>query len=107
MKSPGVTVRPIITIDGSHEVNDVFLEDVRVPGENLIGEDNKGWTYAKFLLRNERTSMAGIGRSTRYLDRLKHIGRTEDGEHDPTFARFVKERARVELDVRALEAPEL
>ena len=54
-----------------HEVNDVFLEDVRVPVENLIGEENKGWTYAKFLLGNERTSMAGIGRSTRYLERLK------------------------------------
>jgi hypothetical protein len=65
MKSPGVTVRPIITIDGSHEVNDVFLENVRVPAENLVGEENKGWTYAKFLLGNERTSMASIGRSTR------------------------------------------
>ena len=73
MKSPGVTVRPIITIDGSHEVNDVFLENVRVPVENLIGEENKGWTYAKFLLGNERTSMAGIGRSTRYIEKLKKI----------------------------------
>jgi len=81
MKSPGVTVRPIITIDGSHEVNDVFLEDVRVPAGNLIGEENKGWTYAKFLLGNERTSMAGIGRSTRYLERLKHIVRTEVRDH--------------------------
>ena len=78
MKSPGVTVRPIITIDGSHEVNDVFLEDVRVPVENLIGEENKGWTYAKFLLGNERTSMAGIGRSTRYLERLKQIVKNRD-----------------------------
>ena len=78
MKSPGVTVRPIITIDGSHEVNDVFLEDVRVPVENLIGEENKGWTYAKFLLGNERTSMAGIGRSTRYLNRLKQIVKDRD-----------------------------
>ena len=78
MKSPGVTVRPIITIDGSHEVNDVFLEDVRVPVENLIGEENKGWTYAKFLLGNERTSMAGIGRSTRYLARLKQIVRDRE-----------------------------
>jgi len=59
MNTAGVTVRPIITIDGSHEVNDVFLEDVRVPVDNLIGEENKGWTYAKFLLGNERTSMAG------------------------------------------------
>jgi len=107
MKSPGVSVRPIITIDGSHEVNDVFLEDVRVPAENLIGEENKGWTYAKFLLGNERTSMAGIGRSTRYLERLKHIVRTEVGEDDPTFGEFIKEIARVELDVLALEATEL
>ena len=107
MKSPGVTVRPIITIDGSHEVNDVFLEDVRVPAGNLIGEENKGWTYAKFLLGNERTSMAGIGRSTRYLERLKHIVRTEVGEDDPTFGEFIKEIARVELDVLALEATEL
>src|SRR5687767_12513977 len=98
MKSPGVTVRPIITIDGSHEVNDVFLEDVRVPVENLIGEENKGWTYAKFLLGNERTSMAGIGRSTRYLARLKQIVRTEVGEDDPAFGEFIREIARVELD---------
>ena len=100
MKSPGVTVRPIITIDGSHEVNDVFLEDVRVPAENLIG-------YAKFLLGNERTSMAGIGRSTRYLNRLKQIVKTEISEDDPSFGEFIKDIARVELDVLALEATEL
>jgi alkylation response protein AidB-like acyl-CoA dehydrogenase len=107
MTSPGVTVRPIITIDGAHEVNDVFLEDVRVPVENLIGEENKGWTYAKFLLGNERTSMAGIGRSTRYLRRLKDIVRSDIPEDDPAFAEFVREIARVELDVLALEATEL
>src|SRR3982074_2880618 len=107
MKSPGVTVRPIITIDGSHEVNDVFLEDVRVPVENLIGEENKGWTYAKFLLGNERTSMAGIGRSTRYLDRLKHIVKTAIAEDQPLLGELIKESARVELDVLALEATEL
>ena len=107
MKSPGVTVRPIITIDGSHEVNDVFLEDVRVPVENLIGEENKGWTYAKFLLGNERTSMAGIGRSTRYLNRLKQIVKAEIAEDDPSFGEFIKDIARVELDVLALEATEL
>jgi alkylation response protein AidB-like acyl-CoA dehydrogenase len=77
MKSPGVSVRPIITIDGSHEVNDVFLENVRVPAENLIGEENKGWTYAKFLLGNERTSMAGIGRSIRALNSLRKIVESE------------------------------
>ena len=107
MKSPGVTVRPIITIDGSHEVNDVFLEDVRVPVENLIGEENKGWTYAKFLLGNERTSMAGIGRSTRYLDRLKKIVKAEIAADDPAHLEFSKEIARIELDVLALEATEL
>jgi alkylation response protein AidB-like acyl-CoA dehydrogenase len=107
MKSPGVTVRPIITIDGSHEVNDVFLEDVRVPVENLIGEENKGWTYAKFLLGNERTSMAGIGRSTRYIDKLKKIVKAEIPADDPAHLEFVKEIARVELDVLALEATEL
>ena len=107
MKSPGITVRPIITIDGSHEVNDVFLEDVRVPIENLIGEENKGWTYAKFLLGNERTSMAGIGRSTRSLNRLKAIVDQEIGEYDPARGEFVRDIARVELDLLALEATEL
>jgi alkylation response protein AidB-like acyl-CoA dehydrogenase len=107
MKSPGVTVRPIITIDGSHEVNDVFLEDARVPAENLIGDENKGWTYAKFLLGNERTSMAGIGRSMRYLKKLKQIVRAEVDESDPAHLDFVREIARIELDVLALEATEL
>jgi alkylation response protein AidB-like acyl-CoA dehydrogenase len=103
MKSPGVSVRPIITIDGSHEVNDVFLENVRVPVENLIGEENKGWTYAKFLLGNERTSMAGIGRSTRHLGRLKEIVRAEI----LAYLEFTRDIARIELDVLALEATEL
>jgi alkylation response protein AidB-like acyl-CoA dehydrogenase len=107
MKSPGVTVRPIITIDGSHEVNDVFLENVRVPVENLIGEENKGWTYAKFLLGNERTSMAGIGRSMRGLKKLKQIVRAEMDASDPAYSDFVREIARIELDVLALEATEL
>ena len=107
MKTPGVTVRPIITIDGAHEVNDVFLEDVRVPVANLIGEENKGWTYAKFLLGNERTSMAGIGRSTRYLRRLKDVVRNEVPEDDPGFGEMIRDIARVELDILALEATEL
>jgi alkylation response protein AidB-like acyl-CoA dehydrogenase len=107
MKTPGVTVRPIITIDGSHEVNDVFLEDVRVPVANRIGEENKGWTYAKFLLGNERTSMAGIGRSTRHLQRLKEIVKVEVAEDDPISGELMKDIARVELDILALEATEL
>jgi alkylation response protein AidB-like acyl-CoA dehydrogenase len=107
MKSPGVSVRPIITIDGSHEVNDVFLENVRVPAENLIGEENKGWTYAKFLLGNERTSMAGIGRSIRALNSLRKIVESEIPGDDPAHFEFIKEIARIELDVLALEATEL
>jgi len=107
MKSPGITVRPIIMIDGAPEVNDVFLENVRVPVENLIGEENKGWTYAKFLLGNERTSMAGIGRSTRYINRLKEIINAEFSSDDPGRTEFVAELARLEIDVMALEATEL
>jgi alkylation response protein AidB-like acyl-CoA dehydrogenase len=106
MKTPGVTVRPIITIDGSHEVNDVFFEDVRVPVDNLIGDENKGWTYAKFLLGNERTGMAGIGRSKRYIEDLKSIARAEFSPDDPTARDLAKEIARVEIDLIALEATE-
>src|SRR5271170_6335631 len=61
MKSPGVTVRPIALLDGGHEVNEIWFENVRVPVENRIGEENRGWTYAKFLLGHERTNIAGIG----------------------------------------------
>ena len=61
MKSPGVSVRPIIMLDGGHEINDVFFDNVKVPVQNLIGEENKGWTYAKFLLSHERSGNAGIG----------------------------------------------
>ncbi|MGH8240383.1 MAG: acyl-CoA dehydrogenase family protein, partial [Steroidobacteraceae bacterium] len=61
MKTPGITVRPIITMEGAHEVNEVWLENVKVPVENRIGEENKGWTYAKFLLGHERTNIAGVG----------------------------------------------
>ncbi len=73
MKSPGVSVRPIIMMDGEHEINEVWFEDVKVPVENLIGEENKGWTYAKFLLGHERTGIAGVGRSKRELKKLKQI----------------------------------
>ncbi len=61
MNTPGVDVRPIITLDGEHEVNEVFFTDVRVPVENLVGEENKGWTCAKYLLTYERTNIAGVG----------------------------------------------
>jgi alkylation response protein AidB-like acyl-CoA dehydrogenase len=106
MKTPGITVRPIITIDGSHEINDIFFENVRVPAENLIGEENKGWTYAKFLLGNERTSMAGTGRSKRNLKKLKAVIKSEIGADDPNAGDFLRDVARVEVELMALEAAE-
>ena len=104
MKTPGVTVRPIITLDGAHEVNEVWLEDVKVPLENLIGEENKGWTYAKFLLGHERTNIAGIGIAKRELARLKRIAEAEGRLDQPLFAARV---AQVEIDLMALEITNL
>jgi alkylation response protein AidB-like acyl-CoA dehydrogenase len=73
MNTPGVEVRPVVTLDGEHEVNEVFLTDVRVPVGNLVGEENRGWTYAKYLLTYERTNIAGIGFSVAALNRLRKI----------------------------------
>lgn len=100
MKSPGVTVRPIIMLDGGHEVNEVFFDNVEVPAENLIGEENKGWTYAKHLLSHERTNIADVNRAKRELERLKRIARNEGVYTD---ARFRDEIAKLEVDVVALE----
>ena len=71
--TPGVTVRPLITLDGAHEVNEVFFDNVKVPVENLVGEENKGWTCAKYLLTFERTGIAGVGISKAALAHLKTI----------------------------------
>ena len=76
MTSPGVTVRPIELIDGGHEVNEVWFEDVRVPAENLVGELNKGWDYAKFLLGNERVGVAPVGATKRVLAQAKDYARS-------------------------------
>ena len=100
MKSPGVSVRPIIMLEGGHEVNEVFFDNVEVPAENLIGEENKGWTYAKHLLSHERTNIADVNRSKRELERLKRIAKAE-GVYDDT--RFRDEIAKLEVDVVALE----
>ena len=100
MKSPGVTVRPIIMLDGEHEVNEVFFDNVEVPAQNLIGEENKGWTYAKYLLSHERTSVADVNRSKYELGRLKRIAKAEDLYDD---TRFRDEIAKLEVDVIALE----
>jgi alkylation response protein AidB-like acyl-CoA dehydrogenase len=109
MKTPGITVKPIIVLDGAREVNEVFFDNVKVPVENRVGEENKGWTYAKFLLVNERSGIAGVARSKKAVERLKEIAAAEliDGEpliEDEDFARKV---ADLEIDLAALEFTEL
>ena len=110
MKSPGVTVRPIITLGGEHEVNDVFLDNVKVPVDQRIFEENQGWTAAKFLLANERSGIAAVARSRRGIERVRNIASTELGDDsapllkDPLFKRKV---AELEIDLMALEYTEL
>jgi alkylation response protein AidB-like acyl-CoA dehydrogenase len=87
-------------MDGEHEVNEVFFDNVEVPAENLIGEENKGWTYAKFLLSHERTGIADVNRSKRELERVKRIAKAE-GVYDD--ARFRDQIALLEVDIVALE----
>ena len=100
MKSPGVSVRPIRLLDGSVEVNEVWFDNVKVPAENLIGEENKGWTYAKYLLGHERTNIADVNRAKRELERLKRIAKAEGVYED---SRFRDEIAKLEVEVVALE----
>ncbi|HYP71137.1 MAG TPA: acyl-CoA dehydrogenase family protein, partial [Variovorax sp.] len=109
MKSPGVEVRPIITLDGEHEVNEVFFTDVRVPAKNLVGEQDKGWTYAKYLLTYERTNIAGVGFSVAALEKLKRIARKvqRNGRplaEDPMFATRL---AKVEIDLENMKTTNL
>jgi len=105
MDSPGVTLRPIELIDGGHEVNEVFFEDVRVPAENLIGEENRGWDYAKFLLGNERVGVAPVASTKRLLAQAKeHARALQVGGRpladDPLMAARI---AELENEVLALE----
>ncbi|HET6848756.1 MAG TPA: acyl-CoA dehydrogenase family protein, partial [Gaiellales bacterium] len=105
MDTPGVTLRPIELIDGGHEVNEVFFEDVRVPAENLIGEENRGWDEAKFLLGNERVGIARVGFTKRMLAEAKERAReiTAGGRpliEDPRMAARI---AEVENELVALE----
>lgn len=109
MDSPGVSVRPIITIEGTREVNEVHFENVRVPVANLIGEEGMGWTYGKFLLQHERTSIAGVARSRYRLGRLKHkcaqaIHGAPPLRNDNNFSRKI---AATEIELKALEYTEL
>ena len=109
MHTPGVEVRPIITLDQEHEVNEVFFTDVRVPAENLVGEENKGWTCAKYLLTYERTNIAGVGQSSAALQRLQQIAATQQRQgkplaQDPIFAARL---ARVEIDLANMKTTNL
>lgn len=109
MTTPGIEVRPIITIDGGHEVNEVWLTDVRVPVENRVGEENQGWTYAKFLLAHERSGIAGVARSKRGIERLRDIASTELLEGTPLIKddSFARKISQLEIDLTALEFTEL
>ncbi|MGW5450906.1 acyl-CoA dehydrogenase family protein [Nocardia sp. NPDC003979] len=109
VKSPGVTMRPIKLIDGSYEVNEVFFEDVRVPADQLVGEENQGWTYAKFLLGNERTSITGVGKTKVKIGLAKDHARSIRTGHgtlieDPVFAARI---AELENELLALELTQL
>ena len=109
MKSKGVTVRPIETIDGGREVNEVFFDDVEVPVENLIGEENKGWDYAKFLLGNERTGIARVGVSKERLRRIKDLASKVEQNGKPVIEDqgFREKLAACEIELKALELTQL
>jgi pimeloyl-CoA dehydrogenase large subunit len=109
MKTPGITVRPIVTIDGGREVNEVFFDNVEVPAENLVGQENKGWDYAKFLLGNERTGIARVGNSKAKVARIKELAALEQSGGRPLIAdpRFQEKLAAVEVELKALEMTQL
>ncbi|MGA2043684.1 MAG: pimeloyl-CoA dehydrogenase large subunit [Roseiarcus sp.] len=109
MKSPGVTVRPIQTLDGGHEINEVFFDNVRAPLDNLVGEENKGWSYAKFLLGNERNGIARVGISKARIRRIRelaslHVYGERPRIEDPLFRMKL---AAVEVELKALEMTQL
>ena len=106
MKSPGISVRPIVTIDGGREVNEVFFDAVKVPLENLVGTENRGWDCAKFLLSNERTGQARVGASKERLRRLRMLASSAPGDGGGKLIDDVRFRMRmteVEVQLKALE----
>jgi alkylation response protein AidB-like acyl-CoA dehydrogenase len=109
MKTPGITVRPIILMDGGHETNEVFFDDVKVPAENLVHEEGKGWTVAKYLLGYERMGTGRIGASKRELARLKELAahHTKNGRPILDDPRFRDRLTRVEVELMALEITNL
>lgn len=109
MDTPGIEVRPIILLDGTHEVNEVWFTDVRVPVENLVGEENQGWTYAKYLLTHERTNIAGVGFSLAGLDAVKRLARQQMHRGRPLAENphFAARLAQVEIDLMAMATTNL
>jgi alkylation response protein AidB-like acyl-CoA dehydrogenase len=109
MKTPGITVRPLILLDEGHEVNEVFFENVKVPAENLVYEENKGWTVAKYLLGHERLNTGRIGGSKRELAKLKAMAAKIERNGRPLIedTRFADRLARVEIELMALEITNL
>jgi alkylation response protein AidB-like acyl-CoA dehydrogenase len=109
MRTPGIRVSPIVSIDGVHSLNEVFFDDVRVPRANLVGEQDKGWTVAKSLLAHERTAIAGVGNSKRQVQRLRDWARRETNGGKPLLEDplFSARLADVEIELMALETTEL
>ncbi|MGH8674168.1 MAG: acyl-CoA dehydrogenase family protein [Burkholderiales bacterium] len=110
MKTPGITVRPLILMDGGHEVNEVFFDDVKVPVENLVYEEGKGWTVAKYLLGHERMNTGRIGASKRELAKLKEFAAQQPGDDGRPLSEDVRFRdrvSRVEVELMALEITNL
>jgi pimeloyl-CoA dehydrogenase large subunit len=109
MATPGITVRPIYLIDGGREVNEVFFDNVEVPAENLVGQENKGWDYAKFLLGNERTGIARVGASKAKVARIKELAALEMSGGRPLIqdVKFREKLAAIEVELKALEMTQL
>ena len=109
MSTPGITVRPIVTIDGGREVNEVFFDDVKVPAENLVGQENMGWDYAKYLLGRERTGIARVGLSKERIRRIRELAAMERAGDKPLIEdeRFRETLAAVEVELKALEMTQL
>ena len=109
MDTPGIEVRPIVLLDGGAEVNEVWFTDVKVPVANLVGEENKGWTYAKYLLTHERTNIAGVGFSNAGLQAVKRIAKSELSAGKPLIENphFAARIAQVEIDLMAMSLSNL
>ena len=109
MNTPGISVRPIVLLEGTPEVNEVFFDDVRVPVENLVGTENEGWTYAKYLLTHERTNIAGVGFATAGLAALKRIARAQVANGKPLIENpiFAARIAEVEIELMAMATTNL